>query len=214
MPFVTNKFALGCVAFLSITPLATNPVRAADGKSKFEAPPASAFRAKQTQEGVTVAAQPYDTEARMEAAFGKLNLTRHGILPVLVAIRNDSAKTVRFENLRVEYIGPDRSHIEATPAADIAYLGGAKRPKINTGGPVPGVPGRIGKGKNPLADWQIEGRAFSAKMLPPKETASGFIYFQTQHHSGAKLYVTGIREAGSGTELFYFEIPLPDRGTF
>ncbi len=182
-------------------------------RARFEAPPIDSLKAKQTQAGVTVAAQPFDTEVRMQAAFGKLNLSRHGILPVLVAIRNDSRQAIRFDNLRIEYIGPDRSHVEATPAGEIAYLGGAKRPKMNTGGPVPGLPGRIGRSKNPLSDWQVEGRAFSAKMLPPNESSSGFFYFQTQHHSGAKLYVTGIREAGSGKELFYFEIPLPDRGT-
>ncbi|MSV28341.1 MAG: hypothetical protein EXQ52_06300 [Bryobacterales bacterium] len=182
-------------------------------KARFEAPPIDSLKAKETQAGVTVAAEPFDAEVKMQAAFGKLNLSRHGILPMFVAIRNDSGQAIRFENLRIEYIGPDRSHVESTPAGEIAYLGGAKRPKINTGGPVPGLPGRIGKSKNPLMDWQVEGRAFSAKMLPPKETSSGFFYFQTQHHSGAKVYLTGIREAGSGKELFYFEIPLPDRGT-
>ncbi len=215
MPFVSKNLALG---FLRISPLSiaflsiTGAWAADKDKARFEAPPVDSFKAKQTQAGVTIAAQPYDTEARMQAAFGKLNLSKYGILPMLVSIRNDSGQAIRFENLRIEYIAQDRSHLETTPAADIAYLGGAKRPKVNTGGPVPGIPGRIGKSKNPLMDWQIEGRAFSAKMLPPKETFSGFFYFQTQHHSGAKLYVTGIREAGSGKELFYFEIPLPDRG--
>jgi hypothetical protein len=45
-------------------------------------------------------------------------------------------------------------------------------------------------------------------MLPPGQSASGFVYFQAASLQGAKLYVTGIRDAGSGQELFYFEIPL------
>jgi hypothetical protein len=66
---------------------------------------------------------------------------------------------------------------------------------------------KLGK-KNPLAKEEIEMRAWAAKMLPPGESAHGFLYFRTGHRSGAKLYVTGLEEAGSGKELFYFEVPL------
>jgi hypothetical protein len=45
-------------------------------------------------------------------------------------------------------------------------------------------------------------------MLPPGESASGFVYFQTSHRPGSVLYITGIRDAASRRELFYFEIPL------
>jgi hypothetical protein len=45
-------------------------------------------------------------------------------------------------------------------------------------------------------------------MLPPGQAASGFFYFQAAHREGAKLYLTGIRQASTGTELFYFEVPL------
>ena len=67
---------------------------------------------------------------------------------------------------------------------------------------------RLNVKKNPLAAWEIEGRAFAAKMLPSGQSASGFFYFQTGHRSGSTLYVTGIREASTGKELFYFEVPL------
>ena len=40
------------------------------------------------------------------------------------------------------------------------------------------------------------------------QSANGFFYFQTAHRQGARLYLTGIREAATGKELFYFEIPL------
>ena len=36
-------------------------------------------------------------------------------------------------------------------------------------------------------------------------------YFQVEHRSGAILYVTGIEEAGSGKDLFYFELPLDEK---
>jgi hypothetical protein len=45
-------------------------------------------------------------------------------------------------------------------------------------------------------------------MLPAKESASGFFYFQATYRSGSKLYLRGIRQASTGKELLYFEIAL------
>ena len=38
--------------------------------------------------------------------------------------------------------------------------------------------------------------------------ASVCFYFQVHHRPNAQLYITGLREAGTGNELFYYEIPL------
>jgi len=34
------------------------------------------------------------------------------------------------------------------------------------------------------------------------------VYFQAPSRPGAKLYITGLQEAPTRRELFYFEIPL------
>ena len=96
--------------------------------------------------------------------------------------------------------------MEATPAQEVRYLRGPDRPKM-----IPGPTGqiKIGKGKkNPLDAWEIEGRAFTAKMLAPGQTASGFFYFQTAGQRGSTIYLNGLAEAATGKELLYFEIPL------
>jgi hypothetical protein len=49
-------------------------------------------------------------------------------------------------------------------------------------------------------------------MIPPGQSAGGFFYFQTGHRSASAAYVSGIRKARSGKELFYFEIPLKNAG--
>jgi hypothetical protein len=64
------------------------------------------------------------------------------------------------------------------------------------------------KHKNPLNVWEIEGRGFAAKLLPPHESANGFFYFQTSNRPGSKFYLTGVKVASSGKDIFYFEIPL------
>lgn len=151
-----------------------------------------------------MAAQPYDSEEMAHTAFGKMNPYAHGVLPILVLVQNDTGKTLRLDHLSVEYITADGRRVEPTPAKDVTYIG-AKASPSQPGAPLPGL-GR--KHKPPLGGWEIEGRAFTPAMLPPHQEVHGFFYFQAQHMSGSRLYLTGIQDARTGKEIFYFEIPL------
>jgi hypothetical protein len=203
MPFVFKRLAL----LMSIAAVASlNKAPAADkDKPKFEIPPVASLASRQTSEKVMIGASVYDTEEKAKTAFGKVNPYQYGITPVLVVIQNDSGQTIQVEHIRVDYVDPDGSHVDATPAADVRYLRGAAVPKLSPS-PLPRLKGK----KNPLDAWEIEGRAFSAKVIPAGESAGGFFYFQTGHGPGARLYVSGIQEASSGRELLYFEFPLKD----
>jgi hypothetical protein len=177
----------------------------ADKKSEFSVGLASSYPARQTNDKVTVAVMAYDTEELAHTAFGKLNPNQYGILPVLVIIQNDTDQALKLENLHVEYTGFDNRGVEATPAQDVQTLNGpVKTPSIDRPSPIP----HWGKKKNPLNTWEIEGRAFAAKMLPPHEPANGFFYFQTEHRPGSKLYLTGIKVAATGKDVFFFDIPF------
>jgi len=197
MPFVFKRLAL----LLSIA-----GAYAADKDVLFRPAPAASFASNQTNARITIGVDPYVAEEKVKTAFGKLNPYQHGILPVLVVIQNDSDKAVKLDGLKVEYAGPNRDRVEATPAKEIRYLRGADRPAV--------IPGPTGKPKilkakkNPLEAWEIEGRAFAAKMLPPDQTASGFFYFQTGLQRGATLYLNGLSEAATSKEILYFELPL------
>ncbi len=193
------------IAFLSIAAVAG---AAEKERPKFTPGPIASYPARQTSQKVTIAADPFDNESKTATAFGKLNLNRYGITPVLLIMENETGETLMLDRMKVELISPDRQHVEATPANQVKYIFGPKRPGIYSP-PVPGLPPHISKGKNPLAAWEIEGRAFAARMLPPKETASGFVYFQTPYRHGSSIYLSGLRQGPSGQELFYFEIPLP-----
>lgn len=184
-------------------------VQAADkDKEAFKPGPAASYESKQTSNGVTIAAVAYDSPELAKQAFGKMNPYQYGVLPVLVVIQNDSGKTIQLQRMTVEYIDADRNRVESTPARDVPFLAiHPKKPKvIDT--PIPGVSVSSRAKKGPLSGWEIEGRSFTPRMLPPNESANGFFYFQTGHRSGGKLYVTGLQEAPSGKELLYFEIPL------
>src|SRR5260370_19652273 len=174
------------------------------GDSKFSPGPASSYSTRQTNDKVTVAGVAYDTEELAHTAFGKLNPNQYGVLPVLVIIQNDTEQALRLDHIEVEYTGVDRRHVEATPASDVQTLAGSKPPPMG-GNPLP-IPRKAHK--SPLNTWEIEGHAFAARMLPPHESANGFFYFQTNHRPRSKLYLTGIKEAGTGKDILFFEFGL------
>ena len=175
-------------------------------KSKFEVKPADAYPHRQTSEKLTIAVQPFETDEQASNAFGKLNPWRYGVLPVLVVMRNDGPDAIKIDRIKFGYTQPDGKTIEATPAQDVKFIQGAQAPKR--------LPGQIGipikrNQKNPLAEWEIEGRAFSARMLPAGQSASGFVYFQVEQNSAAaSVAISGLENPVTGKELFYFEIPL------
>jgi hypothetical protein len=172
----------------------------------FRAAPAASYPHHQVQATVTIGVDPYNSGEKVKAAFGKLDLYQYGILPVLVVIQNGGKQSIKLNTLKAVYIGSGSNRVEATPAKEVRYLNGPDRPRtIQT--PIPGV--GISKGKkNPLDAWEVEGRAFAAQILEPGQTASGFFYFQTGIQTGSTIYISGLTEAGTGKELFYFEIPL------
>lgn len=173
-------------------------------KARFTAGAASSYPGHQTMEKITIAAVPFITEDQARSAFGKVNPYRYGVLPVLVILENNTGKALRLD-LQAEFVNDEGKHLEAVPAADVIYLGSSpQRPKM----PGTGLPFPTKQKKGPLNTWEIEGRAFAAKMLPVGESAHGFFYFEAQHRPGAKLYLTGIKDAASGKEYFYFEVPL------
>ena len=184
-------------------------IASADDKDKqpFKPGPASSYPNHQTLDKITIAAIPYVTEEQAKSAFGKVNPYQHGVLPVLVVMQNDTGKTLRLA-LEAEFIDPGGRHVEATPASDVIYIdSNVKRPKMPHTTPYPNPFPHKPKG-GPLNTWEIEGRAFAPKMLPAGDSAYGFFYFQTENIPGSKLCLTGIKDAQTGKDYFYFEVPF------
>src|ERR1019366_9029355 len=160
MPFVFKSLAL----LLSISVAA-----AADKETPFQAAPAASYASHQSNAQITIGVDPYLTLDKVQLAFGKLNPGQFGILPVLVVIQNDSDKAIRLDRLKVQYIGPSHELIEATPAKDVRYLKPPQRPSA-----IDGPAGKVKvlkTKKNPLDEWEIEGRAlprrWSRRGSPP-----------------------------------------------
>jgi hypothetical protein len=156
----------------------------------------------QTNDKVSIGADPYTAGDKMKAAFGKVNPYQYGVLPVLIAIQNDSGQSIKMDGMKAEYESPHGDRIEATPAKDVRYTQGGGPPRA----PIGVIP--RGVKKSPLDIWEIEGRAFAAEMIPPGNSAYGFVYFQATIQKGATIYLSGMTEAATGKELLFFEIPL------
>lgn len=194
MPFIFKRLAL----FMSIA-----AAFAADKEgAPFRPPPAASFAHKQTNGRLTVAADLYISGEKLKPAFGKLVPYRYGVLPVLVAMQNDSDSTIRLDKLRVEYVGRNGDRALATPAKDVRYAIAPRRPTVAP------EPIHLPSKKNPLNVWEIEGRAFAAQMLPAGQPAYGFFYFETDWEAGSTIYLSGFSDARTGRELVFFEIPL------
>src|SRR5580698_2036343 len=178
-----------------------------DKDKRFDPGPASSYPGHQTLDKITIAAVPYITEEQSKIAFGKAFPSKYGVLPVLVIIENGTGKALRLD-LEAEFIDPGNRHVEATPAEDVIFIGsGVKRPKLPGQTPYPN-PFPHGPKKGPLNTDEITTRAFAAKMLPAGESAFGFFYFQTPHMPCSKIYLTGLKDATTGKDYFYFEVPI------
>src|SRR5580700_1305490 len=205
MPFVFKRLAL-----LTSIAMVLGPGKALPGKkeeTKFTPGAAASYASHQTSEKVTIGVLPYFNDEDTRPVFGKRNPYKYGVLPVLVVIQNDSGKTIKVQSLQAVWAGPNGDKVDATPAKDVPYVNGPTRPGALH---PPGMPPSV-VGKNPLDTWEIEGRAFAAQVLPPGQSASGFFYFQTGYQRRSSFFLSGLREAESGRELLYFEIPIVEK---
>jgi hypothetical protein len=176
----------------------------AGSNTSFQAQDASTYP-HQASDQVVVGAKSFDTTDLTDSAFGKKNaLLAHGVLPVLVVIANKRSKAIDVSHIEINLVASDGRHAKSVDPDDLQFLVSTSRPG---GGQVP-LPVPLPKKKNPLRSPEISSRAFSAKIVPPGDSASGFFYFEAHPEPGDSLYLNGIKESGTGHELIYFEFPL------
>ena len=192
------------LVILSIASMAFLSTVAAGADKMFQPGHATDY-AHQMSDQVTLGAKSFDTEELTAEAFGKkADLLKYGIVPILVVIENQRSKSLDLQDIKVSLVSSDGRHVDAMNPDDLQFQGNKKRHP--TVGPLPRVP--LPKKGNPLASPEVTDRAFSAKMLPPKDSTSGFFFFEARPEPGDKLYVSGIKDARSGEEIMYFEFPL------
>ena len=186
---------------------------AAQDRGRFEPRPAQSYPIHQTSEGVTIGVELFRGRDKIRQAFPKTDLEKVGVLPVLIVIANDNEHVLQLDRMRVQLITGDRQTIDPTPADDVLRSGRVQPPELTPRpSPIPGI-GRGGRSsRNRPQEIEVSDREFVAPIVNARSSAHGFFYFRLgkgpDRLTGAKLYLTGIRNARTGQELLYFEIGL------
>jgi len=173
--------------------------------------------ARDSHQGLLIAADPYMTKERSEQKFGKKHPYAAGLLAIDVYLRNntDSPLQINLETveLQIAVPGQPRQHLESLSAEDAAYrivLPYGPSPRARRG-PIPGVGG--GKTKE-VAKKQDELRflMLPGDMVGPHNTVHGFVLFDVDGHfedvRNATLYIPDVSKYGSHEKLFFFEVDL------
>jgi len=187
------------------------------GQTAPASPDPAAWPARDSHQGLLIAADPYITSARSEQKFGKKHPYSVGLLAIDVFLRNDTEAPLRINldtiELRIAVPGQPRQRLESLTIENVAYrivlpYGPAPRERR---GPIPGVAGgkrkEIAKVEDSLRYLMLQ-----SDMVGPHNTAHGFVIFDVARHfedaENSTLYIPDVSRFGTGDKLFFFEIDL------
>jgi len=174
--------------------------------------------ARETHQGVTIAAKPLVTEAAYKEQFTGKTPYEAGILALEVFIRNDNDKPIRLTletvRLLVERSGQPRQRIELLTAEDVADRVLLQTP---TDPRLPRLP--IGN-RIPDSSRDKNWKEFAARIkaagppsdIGPKVTVRGFLFFDIASHydwlTDARLDIADVAFMPSNEALFFFQVDL------
>ena len=177
---------------------------------KPAAHPAKTYPAhdEHTNEAVAVAADPYDLADK--AQIFSVHWSQEGYLPIFLVITNDGDQPVSLTSMKAEFVTVRRDKIAPATTEDL-YRRLAHITAAGPSYPIPFPKGKVKGTVSKQAQQEIDAAQFTAKVVEPHSTESGFLFFDVSGLStplpGAHLYLTGLRDA-KGTELMYFEVPM------
>ncbi len=160
-------------------------------------------------EGVTVAADPYDTPEK--TGIFTAHYRDEGLLPIFVVITNDTDQPVSLSSMEAQFVTSNRTKLVPSSTDDIYRR--LSHPSTNGGRtyPLPFPTKKVKGGVSKETQDEITTSQFNAKAVEPHSTQAGFMFFDvagiSEPMSGARLFLTGVRDA-KGNELLYFEIPM------
>jgi hypothetical protein len=176
--------------------------------------------ARDSHEGLLIAADPYTDAERSKQTFGKDDPAKGGVLPIDVYFRNDNDQAVRIDlntiRLEVDPPGEGRQKVEALSVKAVAVLvvhprgpadPSATRKRIPEPIPLPKHDKAVDKAVAALQPF-----AFDSDVLPPHSTLHGFFFFDFGHDTSsmryADLYVPDVTVITGNKLLMYFDVPL------
>jgi hypothetical protein len=204
-------FAL-CAASAFAQSRSSGPVRTAP-------PDPASLPARDSHQGLVIAADPYVSAERYKDKFGKHSPYDAGLIAIDLLFRNDNDLPVRINlktmQLLVSIPGGSRQRLDPLLPEDVADRVLAKRPKD----PSPRFPvPRVGAPPSPHnREWEefvedVRAAALNTDLLPPHATTRGLVYFDIDRHydwiSNARVEVPDLAFMNDPKPLFFFEIDL------
>jgi hypothetical protein len=175
--------------------------------------PATSFAACEVheQEGVAIAAEPYDTREK-ESIF-RVDYLSHGIMPIRLIVTNNSDRPISLRDARILFYTASGDKIQAAEPEDVERLMTRKEReggKIPMPGPLPSIRLKP-KASNAEIEADFDTFEYQALVVEPHTTRAGFLFYDVGDYdrplAGASLHLRKLRNADGG-ELFYFEIPF------
>ena len=193
--------------------LSVQVTQAADYKIKIvEVLPIEAYPASASVGGITIAANPYSTDAESFTAFDIKNLNSRGYFPVHVIIKNETSSYLTIRTRNVLLFTPDGEQLYSVPAAivvdNLSRAGLTKKEPAKSNEP------EVSQKVSPLIDFTS--KELIAASIDPGATVDGFLFFFTEKRktnlfAGSSLYIPRLEEEGTKKPFGPFTIRL-DQG--
>jgi hypothetical protein len=174
--------------------------------------------ARDSHQGLSIAADPYTSADRYKEKFGKHSPYDGGIIAIELFLRNDNDLPVRV-NLRTMQLligapGEARQRLDPLSPEEVADRVLAKPKDPTPRLPVP----RIGAPRSKHdKNWEefagtLRSVALGTDLLPPHATTQGLVYFDIDRHyewiSNARFEIPDLAFMNDTKPLFFFEIDL------
>jgi hypothetical protein len=157
--------------------------------------------------GITVALDPYDTEAK--ANIFSIHYNELDLLPIFMIVTNDGDQPVQLAGMNAQFVTANHTKLDAAGTDEIRRR--VTRPVSRRSYPLPFPSKTVKGGVSPKQLEEIQRAQFGARAVEPHTTQAGFLFFDVSGISnplaGARFYLTGVRDSKGG-EIMYFEIPL------
>ena len=190
--------------------VAVQALPAADYKIKIvEVLPIESYPAQATVGGITVAANPYSTDAESAAAFDVKKLNSRGFFPVHVIIKNETSSYLTIRTRNVLLFTPNGEQLYSTPAAivvdNLSRAGLTKKEPSKSDEP------EATQKVSPLVDFTS--KELVAASIDPGAVVDGFLFFFTEKPKknifvGSSLYIPRLEEEGTKKPFGPFTIRL------
>jgi hypothetical protein len=176
------------------------------------------YPAQQTNDKVTIAAEPLYTNALAARVFDKKDVLSRGIMPLALVIRNDNDFAVELfaESIELVLEGQRLKTLDAMQTLHKLYgrLSLSTTPAPSGRNPPRQVPLSLPKvPKEAIQDFKQ--KFFGHKTVFPRSTEGGFLFIPIPHRgdliallANSKVYVPDVNPVGKGNPIMFFEFDL------